>query len=147
MSSKKPTLEEVKDHFKDALEVECVYDGSIYDIFRIDNVVDDELGFYSDDAKGDGEGDNRVYLYYKDQLAKITKYKDKQKEPEKPKRYKSREVNGMDVIDLCKYWDLDFNEGNILKYLLRDKGEDISDMEKISDYANRQKEYLITKNK
>lgn len=64
----------------------------------------------------------------------------------KEERYSSREVSGMDVIDLCKHWDLNFNEGNILKYLLRDKGEDISDMIKISEYAKREAEYQ-TKNK
>ena len=36
---------------------------------------------------------------------------------ERPERYASREINGMDVIDLCKHWNLNFNEGNILKYL------------------------------
>jgi hypothetical protein len=51
-------------------------------------------------------------------------------------------LHGMDVIDLVKFWDLDFNEGNILKYLLRDKGEDISDMDKIADYATRQSNHL-----
>ena len=61
----------------------------------------------------------------------------------RPERYATREVNGMDVIDLCKHWNLNFNEGNILKYLLRDKGEDVSDMGKIIDYATREKEYLV----
>tara|TARA_R110000787_G_scaffold37943_1_gene96015 strand:- start:257 stop:517 length:261 start_codon:yes stop_codon:yes gene_type:complete len=61
---------------------------------------------------------------------------------DKPKRYKTREVNGMDVIDLCKHWNLNFNEGNMLKYLLRDKGEDLLDMEKIADYANRELNHL-----
>ena len=37
---------------------------------------------------------------------------------------------------------MNFNEGNILKYLLRKKGEDISDMKKIADYANREAEHL-----
>lgn len=65
------------------------------------------------------------------------KYPNKEKDG-RPKRYSSREVSGMDVIDLVKHWNLDFNEGNILKYLLRDKGEDIQDLEKIIDYAQRQ---------
>jgi hypothetical protein len=39
-----------------------------------------------------------------------------------PNRYSSREVNGMDVIDLCKHWNLNF-EGNILKYLLEIKAK------------------------
>ena len=59
-----------------------------------------------------------------------------------PERYKSREVAGMDVIDLVKHWNLDFNEGNILKYLLRDKGQDLKDMEKIADYATRQANHI-----
>jgi len=57
---------------------------------------------------------------------------------EKPGRYKKKEVYGMDVIDLVNYWGLNFQEGNILKYLLRDKGEDESDLEKIIDYAQRE---------
>jgi hypothetical protein len=38
----------------------------------------------------------------------------------------------MDVIDLCKHWNLNFNEG-ILKYLLR--WQNISDMGKIIDFS------------
>jgi len=57
---------------------------------------------------------------------------------ERPERYASREVHGMDVLDLINHWNLNFSEGNILKYLLRDKGEDISDFKKIADYANRE---------
>ena len=57
-------------------------------------------------------------------------------------RYSSRKINGLDVIDLIKHWDLNFNEGNILKYLLRKKGDDIYDKKKIADYANREAEHL-----
>jgi len=64
----------------------------------------------------------------------------------KPKRYASREVNGMDVIDLAEHWNLNFQEANILKYLLRDKGQDYEDMIKIVDYATREAE-LIKKRK
>lgn len=63
----------------------------------------------------------------------------------KPERYSKRELNGMDVIDLVKHWNLNFNEGNILKYLLRDKGEDLQDMAKIQDYAKRESHYLKLK--
>jgi len=59
-----------------------------------------------------------------------------------PQRYASRTVHGMDIIDLVKHWELNFNEGSILKYLLRDKGEDISDMGKIADFANRELKHL-----
>ena len=65
----------------------------------------------------------------------------------KPERYSSVEINGMDVIDLIKYWGLNFNEGNILKYLLRKKDEDISDMKKIAAYAKREADYLETNKK
>jgi hypothetical protein len=56
---------------------------------------------------------------------------------DRPERYASREVNGMDVIDLVEHLNLSFAEGNILKYLLRDKGEDVQDLEKIKVYADR----------
>ena len=65
--------------------------------------------------------------------------------PSRPQRYASREVNGMDVIDLAEHWNLSFPEANILKYLLRNKGEDISDLEKIIDYAGRRIKQLNNK--
>ena len=61
---------------------------------------------------------------------------------EKPKHYLTRTVHGMDVIDLVKHFNLNFNEGSILKYLLRDKGQDESDMGKIADFALREQNYL-----
>jgi len=79
------------------------------------------------------------YTPTKEQAERVAKMNEGHNRPE---RYASREVNGMDVIDLVKYWNLNFNEGNILKYLLRDKGEDVSDMQKIVDYAKRELEYL-----
>lgn len=57
---------------------------------------------------------------------------------EAPERYSSRLVNGMDVIDLAEHWNLNPQEMNILKYLLRDKGQDYEDMIKIADYAQRE---------
>ena len=66
-------------------------------------------------------------------------------ETSRPQRYASREVNGMDVIDLAEHWNLSFPEANILKYLLRNKGEDISDLEKIIDYAGRRIKQLNNK--
>lgn len=63
----------------------------------------------------------------------------------KPDRYTKRTINGKDVIDMVKELNLNFNEGNILKYLLRDKGQDKEDLEKIIDYANRELIYLEKK--
>jgi hypothetical protein len=51
----------------------------------------------------------------------------------------------MDVIDLVKHWNLNFNEGNILKYLIRDKGQDVEDLEKIINYAKRELEHKKSK--
>jgi len=64
---------------------------------------------------------------------------------DRPERYASRELNGMDVIDLVEHWNLSFTEGNILKYLLRDKGEDVQDIEKIKVYADRRIKQLLKK--
>lgn len=63
-----------------------------------------------------------------------------------PKRYATRTVEGHDVISMVKILDLNFNKGNILKYLLRDKGEDLQDLEKIVAYAQREIEYLKDNN-
>ena len=79
----------------------------------------------------------------------ITFFDEQKKTPTKtptPERYNSRLVHGMDVIELVKHWGLNFNEGNILKYLIRDKGEDISDMQKIGVYANRELKHLKDEN-
>ena len=61
---------------------------------------------------------------------------------EKPKHYKERTINNLDVIDIVKEWNLNFNEGNILKYLVRTKGQRKSDLIKIIDYAQRELNYL-----
>ena len=61
-------------------------------------------------------------------------------------RYSSRKICDKDVIDLIEHWDLTFCEGNILKYLLRKKGEDISDLKKIIDYAGRRIKQINDKN-
>lgn len=61
---------------------------------------------------------------------------------ETTKQYKERMVSGLDVIALSELWNLEPCEFNILKYLLRNKGQDIEDMQKIEDYASRQREIL-----
>ena len=61
---------------------------------------------------------------------------------EKPKHYKDRTINNLDVIDIVKEWGLNFNEGNILKYLVRTKGQRKSDLIKIIDYAQRELNHL-----
>ncbi len=60
----------------------------------------------------------------------------------KPEHYQKNTINGLDVIDMIKIFNLNFNEGNILKYLLRKKNQDIEDLTKIIDYANRELKHL-----
>ena len=60
----------------------------------------------------------------------------------KPEHYKKNTINGKDVIDMIKIFNLNFNEGNILKYLLRKKNQDIEDLKKVIDYATRELNHL-----
>ena len=56
----------------------------------------------------------------------------------KPKHYQTE--SGLDVIDFCKQYDLNFNLGNVVKYLARagKKGSKIEDLEKALDYIQRE---------
>jgi hypothetical protein len=49
-----------------------------------------------------------------------------------------------DVIDFIKDYDLNFNEGNVIKYVARakHKGTHIKDLEKAIDYLERELLYL-----
>ena len=68
--------------------------------------------------------------------------KEEKKRMSKPEHYQKNTINGKDVIDMIKIFNLNFNEGNILKYLLRKKNQDIQDLTKIIDYANRELNHL-----
>ena len=61
----------------------------------------------------------------------------------KPKYYKSGDF---DVIDAVKKFDLNFNLGNVLKYIVRagrkDSETHIDDLEKALEYLEREIEYL-----
>jgi hypothetical protein len=49
-----------------------------------------------------------------------------------------------DVIDFIKDYNLNFNEGNVIKYVARakHKGTHIKDLEKAIDYLERELQYL-----
>ena len=79
-------------------------------------------------------------------LAGPIKYKDLMKLSEEdkpielvnsPKHYKS---NGMEVIDVVDAYELNFNLGNVIKYILRadKKGNKKIDLEKACWYLNRE---------
>jgi len=52
-----------------------------------------------------------------------------------------------DIIDVCKDYDLNFNRGNILKYVARagKKLDELQDLKKALDYLEREIEYLQIK--
>ena len=58
-----------------------------------------------------------------------------------PKYYDAKEF---DVIDICKSYNLNFNKGNVLKYICRSgkKDDEIKDLKKALNYINREIEYL-----
>ena len=49
-----------------------------------------------------------------------------------------------DVIDIVKDYDLNFNEGNALKYIVRarHKGHHLDDLRKAIDYLQRELKHL-----
>ena len=56
---------------------------------------------------------------------------------DKPQHYKT---DSIDVIDFCKIYDLNFNIGNIIKYVCRagKKGDILEDLKKAKDYLERE---------
>lgn len=52
-----------------------------------------------------------------------------------------------DIIDVCNDYSLNFNRGNIVKYVVRadKKNNELQDLLKAQDYINREIEYLRTK--
>jgi len=58
----------------------------------------------------------------------------------KPLHYNS----DIDVIDFVKMHELNFNEGNVIKYVTRarKKGTQIKDLEKAIDYLERELEHI-----
>lgn len=59
---------------------------------------------------------------------------------EKPKHYPQT----YDVIDFVKDNELNFNEGNIIKYVTRarKKGQHLDDLKKALDYLQREIQYI-----
>lgn len=68
-------------------------------------------------------------------------YDNQKTEEIKNQHYKTSSI---DVIDFCKLYDLNFNEGNVIKYVsrARKKGSHIEDLKKAIDYLQRELKYL-----
>ena len=126
-----PTLEEVKEHFKDAKIVESSLSGTVVDI---DNDTLKGIHLWNNEYFFGERGKCIVVWSIKDGYSEIIEYKQ-----ETPERYKT---NSIDVIDICKLYDLNFNLGNIVKYACRKKGQDKEDLVKIIDYANRELQFI-----
>lgn len=52
-----------------------------------------------------------------------------------------------DVIDICKDYELNFNRGNVIKYVVRagKKQDELKDLRKALDYITREITYLEQK--
>lgn len=63
----------------------------------------------------------------------------------KPTHYQTQ--TEFDVIDFCKAYDLNFNLGNVVKYLSRagKKGDRMEDLKKALDYLEREIKYYDQK--
>ncbi len=62
-----------------------------------------------------------------------------------PDHYKSGD--NMDVIDVCKVLNLNFNRGNVLKYIARagKKDDELQDLNKALEYLKREIKYIENK--
>ena len=65
-----------------------------------------------------------------------------------PNHYKG-DFTDIDVIDAAKIFNMNFNLGNVLKYIVRagikDPDKEIQDLEKASEYLKREIEFLKNK--
>jgi len=70
---------------------------------------------------------------------------DKVVKSEKPIHYQTG--NNIDIIDFCKMYNLNFNRGNVIKYVSRagKKDDEIKDLEKSLDFIQREIKYLKEK--
>ena len=123
---KTPTLEEVKEYFKNAKDIK-----SVWGIFE-SNININEIYLDKKDYSWNTSTGNIIFMGNK--WAEIISYKE---EIEKPKHYKT---DSIDVIDFCKIYDLNFNIGNIIKYVCRagKKGDRLEDLYKAKDYLERE---------
>lgn len=67
----------------------------------------------------------------------------------KEKKEKHYKTNSIDVIDICKLYSLNFNKGNIVKYICRagkkENTPELVDLKKALDYIQREIKHLENK--
>lgn len=131
---KTPTLEEVKEHFKNAKEIKFVNT----DPYEIDTEKYDVFFDGENYRQGTNDKEQRILLWdITEGYTEIVSYKDT-----KPNHY----PQGYDVIDFVKDNELNFNEGNVIKYIVRarKKGSHIEDLKKAKDYLEREIKHYET---
>ena len=133
---KTPPIEEVRQHFKDAEIIKDYYN----DILNVEDISEKGIYLFATEYYvNDKNGKDYVLWDEDDGYAEILKYKDKGvKNPLSTHYNLWNNTDAIDVIKstLSKDEYIGFLKGNILKYKLRDKGQDESDKVKIKDYKN-----------
>jgi hypothetical protein len=136
------TIEEVKEHFKDAVMVRDVY-GDEFDYTKITTEVCLDGGsFYIKDFNGIYMV---LYRIITNELAEILTTKSNKPNQDKPKHY---QTNTIDVIDFATAYGLKFNLGSVAKYIARagrktydgltDKESELKDLEKAREFLDRE---------
>jgi len=83
--------------------------------------------------------DNDIRLIDSDGISLCFKSHEVRLVTDKPDHYKTTSI---DVIDFVKLYDLNFNLGNVVKYVCRNKGTDKEDYKKAIDYLQRELKHL-----
>jgi len=114
----------------------CYIKGNIY---VVDSVENNFVRFINEK--------NILHYVHKDDLA--TDFKDLQQENEikvnyeiVPNHYDNKQ--GYDVIDISKHYNLNFNRGNVVKYICRagKKDNELQDLKKALDYLQREIKFI-----
>ena len=136
METKKPTLEEVKEYFKNAKKINTPLGGMDYEIDL------ERFGLYFDDEctirQKNNENGQRILLYYKGEYAEIISYKEEITQTEKlqkvtdlqtPKHYDNSKGS---IYQFCENQNLNSYEFDIIKRVVRSrkKGNFKEDLEK-----------------
>ncbi|QQV90436.1 putative early protein [Olleya phage Harreka_1] len=137
----RPTIEEVRAYFKDALEVRCIYDNKIHKLLNINHKNIGYDFYYTGEYTGLVISNNNYAGLWdeKQGYAEITKYKTKGVKNPEAKHYELwNDFEAIDVIkaSLTPEEYKGYLKGSILKYKLREKGQDESDKVKSKDYQN-----------
>lgn len=133
-------LEQVKEYFKDTVKARCLSNNLIYDISRGKFIVAIDNSIFFNEKGGDCV---KLYDGNSGDLAEKLCFLNNVECATKPEHYKTESI---DVIDFCKEYNLNFNKGNIIKYICRagkkENEPELKDLEKALVYLQREINYL-----